>query len=288
MKIFTPFACVLLLVMSQTLTGQDLSKSDNSGNRLKILSWNIYMLPRAILKTAKKERAEAIAEELSQTDYDILVFQEAFHPLARRILSKKLGMKYPNHYGPANSSGVKYNSGVWVMSKIPMKEIKQIRYRNCKGYDCYSQKGAMMLEGSKNGNRFQLIGTHLQSDGPQEIRKSQYDQIRKELQDPYTKENVLQIICGDFNTYDSDSSSYHSMMKTLDSEDGAICGNVCNTYRGGNDRIDYILLRKNGSKVKREKRDIKVFSHNWKGSKNRHISSPELSDHNAMELDIEF
>jgi endonuclease/exonuclease/phosphatase family metal-dependent hydrolase len=255
---------------------------------LKILSWNIYMLPPAILETAKRQRAKAIATELDQTDYDILVFQEAFHSAARNILRAKLHHLFPHSYGPANHKGIKFNSGIWILSKIPLKPVKEIKYKKCTGYDCYSQKGAILMEGNKSGEIFQLIGTHLQSEGPQEIRQSQYEEIYNELVVPYQKRNVPQIICGDFNTSSSDQCSYDDMVCTLDCENGKLDGKTKNTYKGGNDQIDYILLRKNGCIIKHQHREIKEFFHAWFGKKNKYIQSPDLSDHNAMEIDIEF
>ena len=264
-------------------------KATESSCSLKILSWNIFMLPPIALRSAKLERAAAIAEVIANTDYDIVVFQEAFHPTARTIIANKLKKVFPNMYGPVNpGSGLKTSSGLWILSKIPLKQLKAIRYNDCEGYDCFSKKGAVLLQGELKGKTFQLIGTHLQSSGPQSLRSKQCRQIRDELEAPFQENNVLQIICGDFNTYDSDSSGYNSMIKILGAEDGGICGDVCNTYRGCNDRIDYIFVRRNGIQVKRILRDVRMFHYAWKGQHNKNIHSPELSDHNAMELAIEF
>jgi endonuclease/exonuclease/phosphatase family metal-dependent hydrolase len=145
--------------------------------------------------------------------------------------------------------------------------LKAIRYNDCEGVDCLSRKGAVLLQGEVAGKAFQLIGTHLQSSGPQLVRSKQCRQIHDELQAPYQSENVLQIICGDFNTNDSDSSSYNTMIKILGAEDGAICGDVCNTYKGIKDRIDYIFVRRNGTQVKRILRDVHLFHYAWKGQR---------------------
>ena len=259
-----------------------------SSKTLRILSWNIYMLPPAVLKTGKIQRAKAIAEELMHTQYDIIVFQEAFHPGARRILLAKLAKLMPYQYGPANAGGLKVNSGVWILSKIKMDQIKEIKYKDCTGFDCYSKKGAVLLEGNKEGVTFQIIGTHLQSEGPQEIRQHQYEEIYNELAIPFQQPNIPQIICGDFNTSSLDQCSYNNMVCTLDCENGVLDGCITNTFREGNDQIDYILIRKNGCKIEQQHREIKEFFHNWIGRKNKFIQSPELSDHNAMEIQIEF
>jgi len=58
--------------------------------QLKILSWNIGMLPILDLFKEKDERAQAIANSLYSKDYDIVVFQEVFSAPARAILSHTL------------------------------------------------------------------------------------------------------------------------------------------------------------------------------------------------------
>ena len=69
---------------------------------LKILSWNIYMLPYLSLFNGNGRRAEAIGKQLMDSDYQIVVFQEAFSSKCRHILQKKLAQKYPYQYGPVN------------------------------------------------------------------------------------------------------------------------------------------------------------------------------------------
>ena len=70
---------------------------------IKILSWNIYMLPHLDFKNSNKLRAEAIAKELSQGDYSIIVFQEAFDKNARNIIREVLHENFPFFYGPVNN-----------------------------------------------------------------------------------------------------------------------------------------------------------------------------------------
>jgi endonuclease/exonuclease/phosphatase family metal-dependent hydrolase len=283
-------ASAALLAAGYQTSSAEISAAATSpaAKTLSILSWNIYMLPPAILKTGKIQRAKAIAEELLHTHYDIIVFQEAFHPRARHILQSKLSQLMPYTYGPANAGGLKVNSGVWILSHLQMNPIKEIKYKDCTGVDCYSKKGAVLLEGKKDDVIFQIIGTHLQSEGPQAIRQHQYEEIYNELAIPFQEPNIPQIICGDFNTSSLDQCSYNDMVCTLDCENGVIDGCITNTFRDGNDQIDYILIRKNGCKIEQQHREIKEFFHNWISRKNKFIQSPALSDHNAMEIQIKF
>jgi hypothetical protein len=62
-----------------------LNKGFKDAGALKILSWNIYMLPYLSLFNDNAKRAKAIAERLNGSDAHILVFQEAFSSKCRNI-----------------------------------------------------------------------------------------------------------------------------------------------------------------------------------------------------------
>src|SRR3954470_7913267 len=64
------------------------------GEKIKVLSWNIYMLP-GVFGSDNVRRAEAIGRVLSSGDYDVIVFQEAFDQKARRVISRLLKDAYP-------------------------------------------------------------------------------------------------------------------------------------------------------------------------------------------------
>ncbi|MFN8322586.1 MAG: sphingomyelin phosphodiesterase [Chitinophagales bacterium] len=259
---------------------------------LKVLSWNIYMLPAIVPGTHKRERAYAIVEELKKSDFDVIVFQEAFLPAARKIISDGLSTLYPFQFGPANNAGftIKTNSGVWVLSKIKLELLNTIQFRNCTGNDCFARKGAMLLEGVWNNKPFQILGTHLQADGFNRIREKQMDQIYTELLAENKKEGVPQIICGDMNTENEIKEHYCEMLACLDAEDGEITGIEKCSYDGVNNNyaqsfgvknktnLDYILVRNNGIKMKTTKRFVSILK---KGKK-------FLSDHYGVVCELKF
>lgn len=132
---------------------------------VSILSWNIAMLPVFDFVHAGRDRARSIGTALRERNYDIIVFQEAFSPFARRSIKMSLKKAYPYEYGPANAGiSLRINSGVWILSRIPLKVVREYKFSGCQGFDCLSRKGAIMLEGRLNDQTFQLIGTHLDSD----------------------------------------------------------------------------------------------------------------------------
>ncbi len=122
-------------------------------NKMKVLSWNIYMLPYISLFNDNYDRANAIADELDNSEYHILVFQEAFSSKCRNLLAKRLRSSYPFQYGPANRNitPLKTSSGLWVVSKIPLENLDEIQFSGAKGFDAIARKGAVLFQGDFQG-----------------------------------------------------------------------------------------------------------------------------------------
>lgn len=244
-------------------------KAQTQADDLKILSWNIYMLPgitnlsKDIKKSDKRGRATEIAEMANKSNYDIIVFQEAFFGPARKVLSNNIKEAFPYQYGPFNPSkaSLKTSSGIFIVSKIPLKVLDIVKYKACNGADCFAKKGAALLEGYYKGKRFQILGTHLNAGGPQWIRIEQYKQIRK-LLDEFKLLNVPQIVCGDMNTHKEDTAYYNEMIKMLDVEDIETQSAQKSTtakVRKEKTVIDYILLRKNGTNIHATNKEVLWF-----------------------------
>ncbi len=259
--------------------------------QLKVLSWNIFMLPEYITFTNKVERAFEIGEMLRTSDYDIIVLQEAFMKKARTIIYEMIKDSFPYIIEPANTAGIsfKFNSGVWILSKVKLEVLGTTRFKYCKVADCMARKGATMVEGEKNGKKFQLIGTHLQAENYPFIRKKQFGQIQSELIARFSRKNVPLIIGGDLNTEKMDTLNYKDMLTSLDAEDGDLDGEVQATWGGMNYKfnkkdknpiLDYILLRKNGKKVHVFRRKVNIFR-----SKKADYN---LSDHFGVEMQMVF
>lgn len=270
---------------------------------LSVLSWNIYMLPgitnisKQIDKNYKRPRATQIADTLKNSPYNIVVFQEAFFPPARRRLAKDLKERYPYQYGPVNPSGfsVKASSGIWVISEVPLKELGRTRFRTCNGADCFSKKGAALWEGEWNGKKFQLVGTHLNAGGPKWIREEQFKQIWEDLLAPFEKLRVPQIICGDMNTRYTNREAYNFMIKTLDALDPPVSNQRMSTKPTKQDVkkeffttatdsvfIDYILHRPNDSNLKVIDKRVVTFKANPEFPVK--VLHGTLSDHLGLEI----
>jgi len=266
----------------------------NESSDLKILSWNIYMLPYISLFNNNGERAKVIAHTLENSNYQVIVFQEAFSSKCRNILAANLAKEYPYQYGPANRNHLPFrtNSGLWVVSKIPLKELGQIQFSLSKGFDAVARKGAVLFQGTFQGTKFQLLTTHLQADGLHAVRAKQCDEIKDHLLNKYFVQDVPQLICGDFNIDMDDSSSYQQMLQALDAKNGELSGNVKVTYDEVNNNlahnpngkrriIDYVLVR-NSELIHKIERKVQTFYALVGGKKTN------LSDHYAMEFSVNF
>ncbi len=200
--------------------------------QVTILSWNIAMLPIFDFVHSGKDRATSIGDALQSKDYDIIVFQEAFSSIARRAIYQKLHTLYPYNYGPANANAaLKINSGIWILSRIPLSIIREYKFSDCQGFDCISKKGAILLEGQCNDQTFQIIGTHLESDDSDlSVRMAQLNELYNNIIRPFSNPDIPQIICGDFNTDRELTEQYLNMLKILNCEDGNLSGDEKITF----------------------------------------------------------
>jgi len=243
---------------------------------LKVLTWNIFMMPPWTFQSPHNTaRAQAVADELLKLDYDVLCLEKAFDGAARAVLDHALASQYPYRYGPANPACFPLtDSGVWVLSRIPFSDYRDIEFADSAGVEVFARKGAMMLSGVVSGHPFQLIATHLQGDDVaayqpdhQQVRDRQMTQIRAELIARYADPDVPLILCGDFATprFDPDnpgqlSGGYTHMLATFEAENGpeyritlddALSRNDMATDDSGRiDELDYVLLRNGGRDVR--------------------------------------
>lgn len=257
-----------------------------SQSSLKILSYNIYTLPAIVPSLGREERATMIAELLENSDYDVIVFQEAFNINCRSIIFEKLKKNYLYSAGPGGYDvfSIKTNSGLWILSKHQILSTKFLKFKNHSGVDALARKGALMIEiNYLNIKKIQIINTHLQNSGDDLIREKQCYEIAKE----FTQQNVPQLLCGDFNI-EKKSDMYLKMLKILKAFDGYLEENACTYDRLNNDlkveegnvcsMIDYILYR--NLNVVKQTRKIVKFEKKW------HDDHKDLSDHYAVEAEF--
>ncbi len=291
--------CLFLLcffLINKTTNAQNHTSTED----LKILSWNIHMLPYFVYhKTKKQKRAKSIIEELSKSDYNIIVFQEAFHAFVRKKIWKHLKEKFPYEYGPANKRflSLKANSGIWILCDRPMIYKNEIQYKHYTGDGRLARKGALLLEGEHNGHLFQVLGTHNNGGS---INNSQFLEIRALLLDPYKKAGVPQFICGDFNTSKSSANNqYQTMIRLFDANEAYVQSDERNetdkksipAEKGIYYRFpDFIFVRNNDNdKVNINRLSTISMGPSWKqGSKKIYGETVGLSDHFPVMISINW
>lgn len=204
---------------------------------------------------------------------------------------------YLYELGPANQRwySFKTNSGIWILSKIPLKNIAEIDFDYCEGIDCWARKGALVAEGEFNGKPFQILGTHLEAGGDKAMKVTQYEELDSILR-KVRKPNVLQIAAGDFNTHKfKDPEQYAKLMNTLYGfEDGPLLSeqkftsdsyiNDIKIKRGDKKKqrvIDFIFINPNGNSLSAN-RYVRIPQ--WQWSKDL----KDLSDHFAVEAQVRF
>jgi len=250
------------------------------------------MLPGIVAMKGKAERAKAIGEVLCDSDYDVIVFQEAFHQPSRRKINRLLKDKFPYQAGPANQKliSLKTNSGIWIFSKYPIVSTKSIIFKNRCGIDAFSRKGALLAEISFQQRLVQIAGTHLQNSGPSWVKQTQCVEFYHRVLKPEFKFGVPQIICGDFNINQKNSEEYKSMLQSLNAVDTELSSGLMHSYdrarndlhvEKGNkaDLIDYILVR-NPSEFELVNTKIVAIRKKWS---DHHV---DLSDHFALEAQL--
>ena len=272
------YGLVILLAFCFTQSPDIASVEANS---LRVLSWNIKMFPAPYGWFQNREhRAENIIESLKKSElYDAILFQEAFSKNIRSMIFEGLKSSYPYPIEPNDQVGLfKINSGLWVISSIPISLIDDINFTQQRKWDKLSSKGAKLYKLSKNQQEFYLINTHLQSDYEKEyrdVRSSQYSEINDGLILPNLKSGLPIFLCGDLNI--SKPPQLNALLDKLKFENGPLSGEILYSTLGGKKLVDYILVKTKFFKFQSQERRIQNMSINL------FIDPIQLSDHYPVE-----
>lgn len=178
---------------------------ESHGSELRLLTWNVFMLPTPIKFSKQKMRRKNILKELGvlQDQYDVMVFQEAFIGLFRKHLTKGLQATHPFAYSMGQGGRIRvFGSGLLILSRYPIEIKDEVYYKECSGADCFAAKGAFLAEVALPENkRVQIIVTHMQAGQTQkkvQTRATQVEQLRA-FMEKNKRPNVPQILTGDLN-----------------------------------------------------------------------------------------
>ena len=274
------------LVSNEIFGGQHIKhqelQTDKEENSLSILSWNIKMhSPPYGWFYHSMGKAENIIQTLKKSGiYDVILFQEAFSSTIRNKIYNSLKDIYP-HQININDGTIFYkmNSGLWVISSVPISLIDNINFTELRHTDWLSSKGAHLYSVIKKNQGFQIINTHMQADYEttySDIRTSQYTEIQQKLILPNENSEIPLILCGDLNI--SKLSKLNQMLEKLNFMNGPLSGKLKHTSLGNNhELLDYILVKSKKIKFKSIERRILNMSVYL------NIDSIQLSDHYPIE-----
>jgi len=237
------------------------------GVPVRMLTWNIQMLPTVAdafsesLRKMQYERLPWIIDFLAGADYDVVCLQEVFDPIITPRLIEGLKKTYPYIVEPQKEPGVLLGSGVLFAAKFPIRLAAFACYKHADGDDALASKGCTLVEGGKEGVKFQMAGTHLQA-GHREVQSTQYEEMGARILRPCRHEGVPQFLMGDFNTGRAETDRYAELLKATDMSDAPVddprpySDDAANSWLPGhqnNDLIDHVLFNPcgTGSKVKR-------------------------------------
>jgi endonuclease/exonuclease/phosphatase family metal-dependent hydrolase len=298
------FITALLIAISAVPTSFA-QEAEATSSTLNVLSWNIFMRPAGLFFDGQLERAKHIGALLKDSEYDVLVFQEAFGKKSMKLLSEALDGAFPYEIKPLNNGKV-FNNGLWVLSKFPIENIIPIFFDACAGVDCGAAKGAVFFEVNKDGIAYQLVNTHLQSmEGPKQeaVRNSQFEQM-KDLLEAQARTGVLQLVAGDMNTSRDNENAYQEMVTILNADDDDVlmtedtycstasatswgCPNntlIPDKLKGQTALLDYALVRNPRPRARPRsiltERMLRTFTSPW-SDKHKH-----LSDHYAISIKL--
>lgn len=265
------------------------------GGPLTLLAYNSYLLPPP-LDTGQRVRAGLIPAQLP--GHDVIVLSEVFDQSLRHQLLTRLRPEYPHvtsllgHARLAGASG-----GVVLLSRWPLRHEQQVLFgTRCRGMDCFAAKGAKYACLERGGQRYHLLGTHLQageSRAAASIRAQQLELIKGFIEQLRLPANEPVIIAGDLNVDRLDRArEYQQMLHTLDADCALPCplepsydpqdNPLCNGPR--EQLIDHVLW----SRAHRAPSRCSARVQTVRSERPWRQGVRDLSDHHAVAVELEF
>lgn len=264
------------------------------GTRLKLLTWNIQMLPSLfggrIEKLDKMQhlRAGWIVEYLKQQDYDVVCLQEAFDPRCVKILVDGLKDTYPHIVVPRYGGHFwQQSSGVMFLARVPIRHVAHVVYPTGERIERFAAKGATLIEGSKDGVVFQIAGTHFQT-GKERFKRQDAQTAARDLLQPNRRDRVPQFFVGDFNIR-KDTPEYEVLMRETGMVEFPIddprpyTSDATNSWKRGTQKqsqIDHVLLDARGTKTTVTRQQIQRARREHRGD------TIDLADHYGVIAEV--
>jgi endonuclease/exonuclease/phosphatase family metal-dependent hydrolase len=260
----------------------------------RLVTWNIQMLPTFpdVPKLRKKQalRAPWIVEYLNAQDYDVVVLQEVIDKKMTEILKAGLKTSYPYIVSADGKLGFTgCSGGILFASKIPIKYVDHIVYKNISGVDRMAEKGCVLVAGEFDGVPFQIAGTHLQA-GDDDARRKEVPEIYAGIIGPHKQDGVPQFLAGDMNI-DVKEDDYRLLLETTEMREFPLddprpfTTDGLNSWQKGQKkqkRIDHVLLNPRGTGTTITRQIVQRAKREHEGE------TIDLADHYGVVSDVEL
>ncbi len=130
--------------MLDSIEGRLVSDEAASPHILKVLTYNLFMrAPTFFFWNRQGRRARLLPDQLH--GYDVIVLQEAFSNIHRRMILQALEREYPYQTRIlGRDRRFRQDGGVVIISRWPiMSEDQRLFGKRCAGFDCWAQKGCV-------------------------------------------------------------------------------------------------------------------------------------------------
>ncbi|WP_105168874.1 sphingomyelin phosphodiesterase [Pseudoalteromonas sp. T1lg23B] len=332
MKIKYALTCALMLLSTQSLA-----------ESLKVMAYNIMQLNVQDWDQANRaERLPAVLTAMSDSP-DVILVSEVFSSDAEQALAR-LANLYPYQTpnvgqdcsgsgwdsltGNCSNSPFVIRGGVVILSKYPIitQKAHVFNHSLSGSWDYLANKGFAYVAIAKDGQRYHLVGTHLQAthDGDTEqehrVRMAQLDEIQTFIKAENIPADEAVIIGGDMNVEWSKQQEVADMLETARAElhfQTPLVGSYsakhnwftkANAYYFDysldyNDTLDYVFWHRDhkqptntpSMKVRYPKANKNWYwsylRGNWNLSDGRYYHDGyynELSDHYPVQVNLEF
>ncbi len=209
-------------------------RSNSQDSEIKILSHNVSLMSTQLPGWAdwgQKERAEQIVGSDYIKNQDVIVFEGLSDANARRILLDGIRSQYPYQTDAVGRTRNGWNAtlgvyrqstsadgGVVIVSQWPIEEKIQYIFNNpgC-GVESSYHKGFTYVRINKNGKKFHVIGTQVQTVGPacsdlgRSVRMSQFNNIKDFINTKAIPKDELVLIAGDLNIARGSDEYYETL-----------------------------------------------------------------------------
>lgn len=202
--------------------------------RLKACTLNTWGLPFPIAFHPRRLRFPRIARFLEQGAFHLVALQEVWNGAPRLNLP---GLVLPD--------GKHGDSGLALLSSLPIRDVVVRPYLTARGFDRWKHKGVMRAQAElPDGRALTVVSTHLQA-GPSEadakVRATQTDELLEEV--AAAPPGAI-VVMGDFNLHDRqrEDAATEARIAAFGLEDAA-AGAPAPTYAWGRHRFDRIFVR---------------------------------------------